>query len=169
MMLNRDAIEELYGYTEFTWSVYGMQVELLPPGELAVPVPGSGWPALIDAFRHLLFAYDRWLHERLGAEAVIVPQIRDVASWEAFEDRRTNVRASFRRVLDETPDVELFKPRITVGDPPGMMSAGDVLAHVLLHERGHHGDISTLFFAKGIEMPSMDYRVYLYSKRGAQP
>jgi uncharacterized damage-inducible protein DinB len=45
------------------------------------------------------------------------------------------------------------------------MTKTDVLAHLLLHERGHHGDISTLFSSMGVEMPSMDYGVYLYFKR----
>jgi uncharacterized damage-inducible protein DinB len=48
------------------------------------------------------------------------------------------------------------------------MSVADILAHLLLHERGHHGDLSTLFYHFGAELPSMDYRVYLHLKRSAK-
>jgi uncharacterized damage-inducible protein DinB len=163
-MLNREALDELYGYTEFTWAVYGKLVAQLAPGRLTAPVTGSGWPSLAAAFRHLLRAYDTWLHERLGAGSIVVAHGEDVATWAAFEEWREKVRGTMRRLLasdDVTPTTEQDNWRRS-------MSKNDVLAHVLLHERGHHGDLSTLFSAVGVDMPSMDYGVYLYFKRQSQ-
>jgi hypothetical protein len=100
-MLNREALDERYGYTEFTWAVYGKLVSQLAPGRLTAPVDGSGWPSLAAALRHLLRAYDTWLHERLGAGAVAVAHGEDVVSWEAFQEWRTKVRATMRRMLNQ--------------------------------------------------------------------
>ena len=44
------------------------------------------------------------------------------------------------------------------------MSIGEMLWHVLLHERGHHGDVSTLLHQLGSEAPANDYAVYLWFK-----
>jgi uncharacterized damage-inducible protein DinB len=133
-------------------------------------VPGSGWPALIDAFRHFCGAYETWLHRRLGAAAVIVPDPASVVDWRAIAEWRRRTRASFRRVLDDTPDDRFQVVDIPISSGVAMnMSVGDILAHLLLHERGHHGDVSTLFYHFGVELPSMDYRIHLHLKRSATP
>ena len=41
---------------------------------------------------------------------------------------------------------------------------GAILANLLLHKRGHHGDFTTLFWQLGIEQPALDYRQYVYLK-----
>lgn len=164
--MNRDAIEELYDLTDFTWGIYVELVKTLPEGALAASVPGSGWPALIDALGHLNYAYDRWLHETLKARDVIVAEPKAVADWQTIERWRSEARDSFRQILDGTPDDELCVPNIAVWyDERARMSRADILAHILLHERAHHGDISTLFYHHGIAMPSMDYGMYLWSRR----
>ena len=167
-LLNREALEELYDYTDFTWAVYGKMLERLAPGRLTAPVEGSGWPSLAAALRHLLRIYDLWLNERFGAGTVVVANVADVASWEAFQDWRTKVRETMRRVLDSTSDQELSAPK-QPGWRSSLKTPSDVVAHVLLHERGHHGDVSTLFFALGVEMPTTDYGVYLHFKRRSTP
>jgi hypothetical protein len=93
-MLERDAIRELCDYTDFTWAVYERALGSLPPGMLTTAVPGSGWPALIDAFRHFCDAYETWLHERLGARAVIVADPASVVDWPGIAEWRRQTRAS---------------------------------------------------------------------------
>ncbi|MBI5285894.1 MAG: DinB family protein [Chloroflexi bacterium] len=173
-MRDRPALAELYGYTDFTWAVYGKLVEQLAPGRLTAPVEGSGWPSLAAALRHLLRVYDLWLHERFGAGQVVVANVEGVASWEALQDWRTKVRATMRRMLDSASDQELPDPRqadwrSSVHWRSSLKTPSDVVAHVLLHERGHHGDVSTLFFALGVAMPTTDYGVYLYFKGQSAP
>ena len=164
--MDRRAIEELYDITDFTWATCVELLPKLPEGGLTAPVPGSGWPALINAFGHINYAYDRWLHERLKARDVIVADPKSVGDWATIEDWRAQARASFRAILDGTPDDRLYVADIPVWyDERARMSVGDILTHVLWHERGHHGDISTLFYHYGIEMPSMDYGMYLWSRR----
>jgi uncharacterized damage-inducible protein DinB len=164
--MDRRAIEEMYDMTDFTWATYVEFLAKLPEGALRAPVPGSGWPALINAFGHINYAYDRWLHQTLKARAVIVAEPASVADWLTVEDWRAQARASFRSILDGTPDERLDVADIPVWyDERARMSTADVLTHVLLHERGHHGDISTLFYQQGVEMPSMDYGMYLWVRR----
>ncbi len=45
-------------------------------------------------------------------------------------------------------------------------SYGELLAHVALHERGHHGDVTTLFSQLGIEADAaFEYRFLLGRSR----
>ena len=44
---------------------------------------------------------------------------------------------------------------------PEDMSRGDILTNLLLHERGHHGDISTLFHQLGVKGYLLDYRFFV--------
>ena len=164
--MDRAAIEELYDMTDFTWETCVGFLDRLPDGALMAPVPGSGWPALINAFGHINYAYDRWLHERLKARDVIVPDFSVIKSWADIAEWRTQARASFRTILDGTPDDRLYVADLPVWyDERARMSIADMLTHVLLHERAHHGDISTLFYHYGIEMPSMDYGMYLWKRQ----
>jgi uncharacterized damage-inducible protein DinB len=40
-------------------------------------------------------------------------------------------------------------------------SPADIFAHTLLHERQHHGDVNTLLYQLGIEVPIVEYRFSL--------
>jgi uncharacterized damage-inducible protein DinB len=40
-------------------------------------------------------------------------------------------------------------------------SPGEILVHVMLHERQHHGDLNTLLYQLGIEIPIVEYRFSL--------
>ena len=75
------------------------------------------------------------------------------------------VRELMRRALGETSDDDLRAPTIRMweGTPAEqMVSPAHVLGHILLHERGHHGDISTVFSQLGAEPPNVDYLVYRF-------
>jgi uncharacterized damage-inducible protein DinB len=169
--LKRDAIEELFDYTDFAWAMIGEAVRALPEGTLAKPVPGSGWPALRDAFRHTVGAYDHWLHETLGYAPPVEPLAEAPGTWEAIDGYRGLMRATFRRALDGTDDATLheeFTRTYDEEDGPETLSLADILANLLLHERGHHGDFSTLFYQLGAQPPFVDYRMYVYLKRNPE-
>jgi uncharacterized damage-inducible protein DinB len=44
-------------------------------------------------------------------------------------------------------------------------SPADIFAHTLLHERQHHGDVHTLLYQLGIEVPIVEYRFSLPERR----
>ena len=166
-MLKRDALEELFDYTGFAWAMIAQAVAALPEGDLTRPAPGSGWPGLREALMHLAGSYDYWMHKELGLAALIAPSRRAMTSWDAFEEYRRSVRATFRRALDETPDAKLYEPFTKVYDEEDgaeTLSVADIMTNLLLHERGHHGDISTLFYQLGAKPPLLDYRMYVYLK-----
>ena len=165
-MFDRKTLDELYDYTACTWAMIAEVCAALPEGTLAKPAPGSGWPALRDAFQHVLGAIDGWLHETLDYGPLINPPPGALDTWEGIARYREQVRATFRRVLDETPDDQLFEPftRTYDEDGPETMSLADILANLLLHERGHHGDFTTLFWQLGVDQPALDYRQYVYLK-----
>jgi uncharacterized damage-inducible protein DinB len=165
-MFDRKTLEELYDYTDFAWAMLAQTCASLPEGTLAKAAPGAGWPALSNAFQHLLESYDDWLHNTLEFGPLIGPTAESFSDWSNIQACRDGVRSTFRRVLDDTPDEKLFErfTRTYDEDGPETMSLGDILANLLLHERGHHGDFNTLFWQLGVEQPFMDYRMYIYLK-----
>ena len=42
-----------------------------------------------------------------------------------------------------------------------LYSPGEILAHVMLHERQHHGDLNTLLYQLGVDIPIVEYRFSL--------
>ena len=156
---NRGALEELFDYTEFAWNA--IMAELAPYGDeiASRPAPGSGWPALRDCLAHILLAYDRWLSEKpSGLPEYAEDDFRTMAQLKAY---RANVRDRFREYLAWS-DEELYAVRdVEIDGAPVPYSRCELLAHLLLHERGHHGDVSTLFYQLGIEAPQMEYRFHL--------
>jgi uncharacterized damage-inducible protein DinB len=173
--MDRAAIEELYAYTDFAWERLGKTMEKLTQEQYADPVPGSGWPSVRRAVLHILNAYDGWLNEDkwgLGLHETPFPDVESwddlyakVPNWEAIQPCRDSLRATFRKALDVS-DEELFtKKTWELEFGPEELSRADVLTNLLLHERGHHGDLSTLFHQLGIRSLFVDYRFFV-SKPG---
>ncbi|MBF6600016.1 MAG: DinB family protein [Dehalococcoidia bacterium] len=169
-MLTRDALDELYRYTEYAWDVFAETMRGLPPGMLTQAAPGSGWPSLRDCYRHVVGAYDGWLHYSLKRGELINPPPERLGTWDGIEDYRRRTRATFRRTLAAVSDDGLAATFAGVYDPgaaPETQSLADILGNLLLHERGHHGDLSTLLYQLGQEPPFVDYRQYAV-RRNAQ-
>ena len=62
--MDRAAIKELFGFTEYSRRQYTEAIRPLGNDVVTKPAPGSGWPALRDAFVHVNWAYVRWLADR---------------------------------------------------------------------------------------------------------
>jgi uncharacterized damage-inducible protein DinB len=51
---------------------------------------------------------------------------------------------------------------VDVDGDPIQYSRGELITHLLLHERGHHGDVTTLFWQLGLEPETLlEYRFHL--------
>jgi uncharacterized damage-inducible protein DinB len=126
---------------------------------LTQPAPGSGWPALRDALAHINWAYVRWLADPAGTSDEPVER---VDSWDELDAYRRRVRRHAREYLDSLGDRELSTPReMNIDGETLVYSPADIFVHVLLHERQHHGDVSTLMYQLGIEIPIVEYRISL--------
>jgi uncharacterized damage-inducible protein DinB len=168
---DRPSLIDLYDYTTFTWAAYGRAVATLPQEKLAEPIPGSGWQSLRHLLFHIALAWDGWLVERLGLNEPLDATPEAITSWDDVGEHRQRARGWLRRVIAETPDEELSAPSLvfSAGTPTETRaSVADVIAHILLHERGHHGDVTTLLHTLGATPPSVDYLVYLYFKQRRQ-
>ena len=161
--MDRAGIRELYGYTEFAWERIAATMDALPPDRFAERVPGSGWPALRDCFEHFVSAYDGWIHGEwalsLGKLQYSSPEA--LQSWEQMRIYRRDCRASFLKALD-CSDEELYAKReYKFTDVPETLSRADILTNLVIHERGHHGDLNTLFHRLGIRSFVIDYRYFI--------
>jgi len=157
--MDRIAIEELFAFTDYSWREYERVIRPLGDELLRRPAPGSGWPALVDALRHINWAYVRWLADpsHTTDEAV-----EDVTSWDQLEAYRRRVRDHARAYLDGLGDHDLVTPRkMNVDRETLVYSPADIFVHVLLHERQHHGDLNTLLYQLGLEVPIVEYRFSL--------
>ena len=166
-MLDRAALEELYDYTSFTWQTYGNVVRGLPAGALTQPVEGSGWPALRDVLFHVAGGWDGWLRDQAGSTAPLDEGAESATSWEYLNGYRERVRGWMRRILDETSDIDLHRRNLPEFNGAMMVTKAEILGHILLHERGHHGDITTLVSTLGGTPPPIDYLTYVFFKQRA--
>ncbi len=160
--MDRKALEELYSYTDFSWARHAKVMEELPPGQFATPVPGSGWPSLRDCFSHFVQAYDGWINGHWGLGLGEMSRPKDLTTWDEMAAYRVRGREAFRKALD-CPDEVLYEKRtFDWGDgETEHLARGDILGNLLMHERGHHGDISTLLHTLGIKSPIVDYRFFV--------
>jgi uncharacterized damage-inducible protein DinB len=160
--IDRAALREMFDYTTFTSASYANSVRHLPEDAFCRAVDGSGWPSLRDALFHIASAWDGWIVEASGSPHAIVER-SDITSWDDVERCRAAMRGRLESVIDRTPDDRLYAPSwpiVPAGEPE--MSPAHAIAHILLHERGHHGDVSTLLSALGAPVPGIDYMTYVF-------
>ena len=161
--MDRASIEDLFAFTGFSWRRYEELIRPLGDEMLTKPAPGSGWPALGDALSHMTWAHVRWLASPDGTTAEPEPSWR---TWTELDDYRRHVLDHDRRYLDSLSDEELLAPReMDVDGVILVYSPADIFAHTFLHERQHHGDINTLLYQLGIEVPIVEYRFGLPERR----
>lgn len=157
--MDRSAIEKLFTFTDYSWRRYEEQIRPLGDELLREPAPGSGWPALRDALAHITWAYVRWLANPTQTTGKPVEFVR---SWVELDDYRRRVRSHARKYLDSLDDEELVSKReMKVGADTMLYSPADIFVHVFLHERQHHGDLNTLLYQLGLEIPIVEYRFSL--------
>lgn len=160
--MDRATIQDLYEYTGFAWEQIAGEVVAAGEEIIAKPVPGSGWLALRDCLAHMGFAYDVWVTRLNGNTMLELPKD---ASWQELLAYRHTVRERFKAYLHELSDDELYTVRDveafggTLRYPPA-----DILANVVTHDIAHLGDVSTLLYQLGLEMPSVGYRFYTAAK-----
>ena len=157
--MDRAAIEELFTFTDYSWLEYERLIRPLGDQRLTQPAPGSGWPALRDALAHINWAYIRWLADPGGTTEE--PKER-IESWHQLDAYRGRLRSHAREYLGSLEDDELTTPRaMNIDGEIIRYSPADIFVHVLLHERQHHGDLNTLLYQLGIEVPIVEFRFSL--------
>ena len=157
--MDRAAIEALWRFTDYSWAAYERVIRPLGDEVLTQPAPGSGWPALRDALVHINWAYVRWLADPAGTSDEPVER---VDSWDDLESYRRRVRDHARHRFDRLDDEELGSPRdMNVDGETMRYRPADIFVHVFLHERQHHGDLNTLLYQLGAEIPIVEYRFSL--------
>lgn len=157
--MDRATIEELFAFTDYSWNAYEELIRPLGDELLTKPAPGSGWPALRDALSHINWAYVRWLDN--PSETTDKP-VELAESWVELDDYRRRVRSHAREYLGSLNDEELTSRRdMNVDGDTMLYSPAEIFVHVFLHERQHHGDLNTLMYQLGIEVPVVEYRFSL--------
>jgi uncharacterized damage-inducible protein DinB len=157
--MDRAAVDELFTFTDYSWRAHEDVIRPLGDDVLTKPAPGSGWPALRDALAHINWAYVRWLAE---PDRTTDEPVERVESWDELDADRRRVRGHAREYFDSLGADELVAPRgMDVDGETLRYSPADILAHVLLHERQHHGDVHTLLYQLGIEVPVVEFRFSL--------
>lgn len=167
--MKRAAIQELFDYTGFAWNAIGLVMAKHHPRFVAQPAPGSGWPALRDCFGHALLAYDDWLAE-LDGMPMLKSDPKTASTWKEIDEYKEAVRARFQDYLQSLSDAELDAERnVNVDGEMMRYTPAQLLANILIHDRGHHGDVNTLLYQHGIpddDWPWIEYRAFAGAKRG---
>jgi uncharacterized damage-inducible protein DinB len=162
--VNRIAIAELFDYVNWAWERIEKTIDEQPEGTFTKEAPGSGWPRLADCCFHSVSAYDGWINGEWGiGDGNYFAESEDpIESWEKFKAYRARCVEAFNTAMKASEDSFSRRRRFEI--EPGvveMMSTGDILANLVLHERGHHGDLNTLFHQLGIRSYIIDYRYFV--------
>jgi len=156
--MNREAIQELYALDDFVWSQVKEIVS--ESGALTKPAPGSGWPTLRDCLTHIIFGLDNW-YALTGSQPR--GDSETVQTLAEIDDARSSLRGRIDALMAGLSDQDLHEIRtFNIRGEKMPYSYAELLAHLALHERGHHGDMTTLFWQLGIEADtSFEYRFML--------
>ncbi len=163
--MDREAINELFDYTGWAWERIARLIDEQPAELYAKPMDASGWPSIAACLSHAVSAYDGWLNGewgqiRAGELSYPAEWPKPVDDWDAMKAYHQRVRETFRAVLD-VPDTVLFQEHtIDDGFGPESLTRADIIANLLIHERGHHGDLNTLFHLHGVRSYYIDYRFF---------
>ena len=161
--MDRAALLDLYAYTGWAWD----QIKSAVPNDetLRAVAPGSGWPAIRNCLAHIVLAYDRWVPAIVDLQSKPLPDLAadDFLTWPQIEAQRRRTRDPLRSHLDVWTDADLRKRHeVDVDGEPLPYSRGELITHLLLHERGHHGDVTTLFWQLGFDSETLlEYRFHL--------
>lgn len=163
--MDRETLLELLDYQDWAWTEVGKAIAA-QEADLTKPAPGSGWPAVRDCLAHMCFGYDVWTL-RLDGGPPTVFDPRAAASFAELDAYRSKVVGRLRVCLANLTDEALQTDRDvqTHGGEVLRYTPAEIMAHAVVHERAHHGDLSTLFYQLGLEMPMVDYRFYVDAKR----
>jgi uncharacterized damage-inducible protein DinB len=161
--MDKASLEDLFAYTGWVWD----QVKQTIPNEEALHAiaPGSGWPTLRNCLSHIIVAYDRWVPAIIDLESQPLPELGpdDFRSWPQLDSERRRRRDSLKTALEGWTDADLAEMHdMNIDGETVRYSRGELIAHLLLHERGHHGDVTTLFWQLGMgDDTLLEYRFYL--------
>lgn len=161
--MDKNALLDLFEYTGWVWE----QIRTAAPDDevLVAVAPGSGWPTLRNCLAHIVLAYDRWVPAIVDRATGQLPETADgdFLSWPQIEAQRTRTRDALGAAIERLTDPELGQQHdISVDGSLVAYSPGELILHLLLHERGHHGDVTTLFWQLGIETDiALEYRFHL--------
>jgi uncharacterized damage-inducible protein DinB len=167
--MDKAALQDLFAYTGWAWD----QIRgAIPDDEtLRTVAPGSGWPALRNCLAHIVLAYDRWVPAIVELESRPLPELApdDFLSRRQIDAHRRRTRDELQSRLAAWNDAELGEIHdVDIDGEPIRYSRGELIAHVLLHERGHHGDVTTLFWQLGFDSETvLEYRFHLGRHRQA--
>jgi uncharacterized damage-inducible protein DinB len=161
--MDKQALHDLFAYTGWAWE----QIRTAIPDDetLIVVAPGSGWPALRNCLGHIILAYDRWLPAIVDLESRPLPELPpdDYLTWSQIDAHRRRTRDPLESHLNDWTDADLSQQHdVDIGGEPIRYSRAELITHLLLHERGHHGDVTTLLWQLGLdaEIP-LEYRFHL--------
>jgi uncharacterized damage-inducible protein DinB len=161
--MDKAALLDLFAYTGWAWD----QIRAAIPDDEMLPAvaPLSGWPALRNCLAHIVLAYDRWIPAIVDRETQPLPDLPpgDFLTWRQIDAHRRRTRDALQSRIDDWTDADLREQHeVDVDGELIRYSRGELITHLLLHERGHHGDVTTLFWQLGLDSETpLEYRFHL--------
>ena len=161
--MDKAALQDLFAYTGWAWD----QIRAAIPDDetLRAVAPGSGWPTLRSCLAHIVLAYDRWIPAIVDLETRPLPDLAasDFLTWPQIDAHRRRTRDALHSHLEAWTDADLGeRHEVDVDGDLLRYSRGELITHLLLHERGHHGDVTTLFWQLGFDSETLlEYRFHL--------
>jgi uncharacterized damage-inducible protein DinB len=124
--------------------------------ELRRPLPGFGFPTVLQQLVHTIGAEVYWqtVVTRGYNEEATLPNVPDLAAIEAFRAQTTSATRSY---LERATEAELNTPRRMTSDPgqTRLLRPADVIMRVVTHIFNHQGQV--LAMCRSIGKPNDTY------------
>lgn len=160
--MRKTELQQLLGFTDFVWGEFR---GALTDSQLSMVAEGSGWPTLRHCLAHMVLAHERWLPAIVELKAGSMREVGpdDFKTWREIDSLRSGFREELRSRLESWSDEDLaLMQEVDVGGTVVRYSRGELIAHLLLHERAHHGDVTTLMWQLGLDTDlASEYRFFL--------
>jgi uncharacterized damage-inducible protein DinB len=130
--------------------------------ELRQPLPGFGFPTILQQLEHTIGAEVYWqtVITRGYSEEATMPQLPDLAAIEAFREETAGVTRSY---LEGASETELNTLRVMISDPgqTRLLRPADVIMRVVTHIFNHQGQVLAMCRSMGKpnETIDLDYPV----------
>lgn len=161
--MDKAALQDFFAYTGWAWNE--IKARIADDETLRAAVPGSGWPALRNCLGHIVLAYDRWVPAIIDLATRPIPDLAPdrFLTWPELEAHRRQTRDALQIHLDGWTDADLRELHdVDVDGDHLRYTRGELITHLLMHERGHHGDVTTLFYQLGFNSETvLEYRFHL--------
>lgn len=159
-MIPLDTLNELFDFNYWARDRQLHACSALSEAEFLRPL-GSSFSSLRDTLAHLMGVEWLWLERWQGRDPRSLPAPEEFPNIAAITERWQAVERDMRQYLSGLTEAALAAPLsyVNMKGEEWTYPLWRVQIHLLMHQGGHRGQVTTMLRQLGVEPPAVDYLV----------